>query len=163
LLALTVMDVFTDSELFDDDTSCTPLPATDEATDPLTVSSGTASPRPRGEDSPRRAAYVLAALAMLVVAVIAFHTGGSSPGLHPSHVVVRRRHARSRERHPRERVTQHRAAARKAQAPIVATKVVVAVPSSRPERPTGTESVGNGRPTRPPSVGNTEQFGYLGR
>jgi hypothetical protein len=157
------MDVFTDSELFDDDAPCAPLPATDEATDPLTVSPDTASPGPRGDGTPRRAVYVLAALAMLVVAVIAAYAGGSSPGLHPSHVVVRRRHTRSRERHPRGRVVRHRATVRKAPGPVVKTKVVVVVPSSRPDRPTGTESVGNGRPTGPPSVGNTEQFGYLGR
>jgi hypothetical protein len=157
------VDVFTDSELFDDDAPCAPLPATDEAADPLTVSSDTASLRPRGEGIPRRAVYVLVALAMLVAVVLAVHAGGSSPGLHPSHVVVRRRHTRSRERHPRRLVVQHRATARRAPVPVVKTKVVVVVPSSRLDRPTGTESVGIGRPTGPPSVGNTEQFGYLGR
>lgn len=162
MFALTVMDVFTDSELFDDDIPHAPLPATDETTDPLTVPSDTASPRPCGEDAPRRAVYVLAALVLLAAAVLALHVGRPSPDRYPSHGVVRRHRARAP--HPRRQPTMsHRATADKAPASVVAAKVVVTVPSSSPERPTRTESVGSTRPIGTGSVGSTEQFGYLGR
>lgn len=161
LLALTIMDALTDSELFDDDA---PLLQAGEAADPLTMSSNSASTRLRGEGVPRRAVYVVAALVLLVVAVLALHAGQSSPERHPLHGSVRRHHPRARASRRRRRpAMSRRGLTGKAPAPVVATKVVVVVPNSGPERPTRTESVGTGRPIGTGHVGNTEQFGYLGR
>jgi hypothetical protein len=153
-----------DSELFDDDAPHVPFSDIDGAADPLTVSSDGASTRLRGEGVPRRALYVVAALVLLVVAVLALHTGQPSPERHPLHGAVRGHHPRARAlRHRRRPAMSRRVLTGKASAPVVATKVVVVLPSSGPERPTRTESVGTGRPTSTGQVGNTEQFGYLGR
>lgn len=158
------MDAFTDSELFDDDAPHVPFSDTDRAPDPLTVPSNGASTRLRGEGVPRRALYVVAALVLLVVAVLALHAGQPSPERHRVHGAVRRHHPRARAPRQRRRpAMSRRVPAGKAPAPVVATKVVVVVPSSGPERPIRTESVGTGRPIGTGHVGNTEQFGYLGR
>jgi hypothetical protein len=156
------MDAFTDSELFDEDAPHVPLSDTDGAADPLTVPSGGASTRLRSEGVPLRVLYVIAALVLLVVAVLALHAGQQSPERHPVHGAVRRHHPRARAPRHRRRPAMSRRAPR-GKAPVVATKVVVVVPNSGPERPTRTESVGTGRPTSTGQVGNTEQFGYLGR
>jgi hypothetical protein len=156
------MDAYTDSELFDDDAPHVPFSGTGGAEDPLTVPSDGASARLRGEGVPRRALYVIAALVLLVVAVLALYVGQPSPGHHPSHGAVRRHRARAPQPR-RRRAMSRRVEAGKAPAPVVAAKVVVTVPSNSPERPTRTESVGSGRPIVTPSVGSTEQFGYLGR
>lgn len=158
------MDVFTDSELFDDAAPHVPFSDTDGATDPLTVSSEGGSTRLRGERVPRRALYVIAALVLLVVAVVALHSGRPSPERHPVHGAGRRHHPRARAPRQRRRpAMSRRVPTEKAPTPVVATKVVVQVPSRAPERPTRTEGVGIGRPNTPSHVGNTEQFGYLGR
>jgi hypothetical protein len=158
------MDAFTDSELFDDDAPHVPFSDTAGATDPLTVPSDGASTRLRGEGVPRRVLYVIAALVLLVVAVLALHAGQPSPERHPVHGALRRHHPRARApRHRRRPTMSRRVLTGQAPAPVVATKVVVVVPNSGPERPTRTESVGTGRPTSTGHVGNTEQFGYLGR
>lgn len=158
------MDAFTDSELFDDDAPHVPFSHADGAADPLTVPSNGASTRLRGEGVPRRALYVIAALVLLVVAVLALHAGQPSPERHPLHGTVRRHHLRARAPRQRRRPAMSRkVTAGKAPAPVVAAKVVVTMPSSSPERPTRTESVGSGRPIGTGPVGSTEQFGYLGR
>jgi hypothetical protein len=158
------MDAFTDSELFDDDAPCALPPQTEETTDPLTVSADSPSPRPRGEGTPRRAAYVVAALAVLVVAALALHAGSPSPERYLPHETARGHHVRQHPPHPRERTVMHRrAAVGRSSVPVSAAKVVVTLPSSSHDRPIRTESVGTGRPTSTGQVGNTEQFGYLGR
>lgn len=161
--ALTVMDVFNDSELFDEGAPGVPLSRADEATDPFIVSPNSKTPRLR-IDSVRRALYVVAALAVLVVAALALHVGRSSPERNPRWGMVRSHHVRSHALRLRQRIeTRHRAMASRAPVPLVAAKVVVRVPNSSPERPSRNEGVGIGRPTSVPTVGNTEQFGYLGR
>jgi hypothetical protein len=158
------MDVFSDSELFDDDTPPIPLSVTDEAADPLMLSSDSASTRLRGEGVPRRVVYAIAGLVLVVVAVLALHAVRPSPERYPPHGAARRHHSHASAPHPRRRpAMDHRVMTGKAPAPVVAAKVVVTVPSSSPERPIRTESVGSGRPTSTGHVGNTEQFGYLGR
>jgi hypothetical protein len=158
------MDAFTDNELFDDDAPHVPFSDTGGAADPLTVSSDGASTRLRGEGVPRRVLHVIAALVLLVVAVLALLVGQPSPERHPLHGAVRRHHPRARAPRQRRRpAMSRRVPTEKAPAPVVATKVVVQVPSSAPERPTRTEGVGIGRPNTPSHVGSTEQFGYLGR
>ena len=162
--ALTGMDAFTDSELFDESATHVSPPETNEAVDPLTVSSDDASPRPYREDALRRVMYAAAALAVLLVVVLAFHAGRSSREPHTPSGAVNRHRTRSRA--PRRRrlvVVRHRATADRASAPVAAARAVVRVPGSGPERPTRTESVGIGRPTSASPVGNTEQFAYLGR
>ena len=164
LPALTDVDIFSDSDLFDESPPYLPPSDAAGAADPLTVSSDGASTRLRGEGVPRRAVYVIAALVLLVVAVLALHAGQQSPERHPVHGAVRGHHPRARSpRHRRRPAMSRRGPTEKAPAPVVATKVVVEVPNSGPERPTRTESVGTGRPTSTGQVGNTEQFGYLGR
>lgn len=158
------MDAFTDDELFDESVPHVSLSERDEAVDPLTVSSDNASLRLHGEGTRRRVAYVAAALVILVVVAVAFHAGRSSHGPRTLYGAVRGRHARLRAPRMRRRiVVRHRATAERVPVAVVTAKVVVRVPSSGPERPTRTEGVGFGRPTTAPSVGNTEQFGYLGR
>lgn len=158
------MDAFTDSELFDDDAPCVPPPETDEATDPLTVSPDDATPQLRTDGVPRRAVYVVAALAVLVVVMLALRTVRPSPQRTPRHGTARSHHERSHALRPRQRIVMHRQAT-KVRGPIQvsAAKAVVEPPSSSPERPSRNEGVGTGRPTSTPTVGNTEQFGYLGR
>lgn len=164
LLALTDVDVFSDSDLFDESAPYLPPSDTAGAADPLTVSCDDASPRPPGEGVSRRAVYVTAALVLLVVAVLALHAGQPSPERHPVHGAGRRHHPRARAPQQRRRPTMsRRVPTEKAPAPVVATKVVVVVPNNGPERPTKTEGVGIGRPNTPSHVGSTEQFGYLGR
>lgn len=158
------MDALTDSELFDDDAPCAPLPQTEEATDPLTVSADSPSPRLHGEGALRRVVYVVAALAVLVVAALALHAVRPSPERYPPHETARGHHVRQHAPHPRQRTVMHRrAAAGRSPVPVSAAKVVVTLPSSSPDRPSRNEGVGIGRPSSTPSVGNTEQFGYLGR
>jgi hypothetical protein len=158
------MDALTDSELFEDDAPHVPFSDTDGAADPLTVPSEGAPTGLRGEGVSRRALYVIAALVLLVVAVLALRAGQPSPERHPVHGAVRGHHPRARaSRHRRRPAMSRRVLTGKAPAPVVATKVVVVLPNSGPERPIGTESVGTGRPTSTGQVGNTEQFGYLGR
>lgn len=158
------MDALTDSELFDDDALHAPFSDTGGVTEPLIVPSDGASTRLRGEGVPRRVLCVIAALVLLVVAVLALHAGQPSPERHPVHGAERRHHPRARAPRQRRRpALSRRVLTGKASAPVVATKVVVVLPNSGPERPTRTESVGTGRPTSTGHVGNTEQFGYLGR
>lgn len=158
------MDAFTDNELFDESAPHASLPETETAADPLTVSSDNATLRLHREGTSRRVAYVAAALVILVMVAVACHAGRSSHGPRTLHGTVRGRHARLRAPRMRRRVVvRHRATAERAPVAVVTAKVVVRVPSSGPERPTRTEGVGFGRPTTAPPVGNTEQFGYLGR
>jgi hypothetical protein len=158
------MDAFTDSELFDDDASCAPLPQTDEASDSLTVSPDSVSLPLRVAGVLRRAVYVVAALAVLVAAALALRVGRPSPERNPRRGTARSHHARSRAPRPRQQiVTRRRAVTGRVPGPLVAAKVVVRVPNSSPERPSASEGVGIARPTNAPTVGNTEQFGYLGR
>lgn len=157
------MDVFTDSELFDEEAPGVPQSQADEATEPFVVSPNSKTPRLR-IDGVRRVLYVVAALAVLGVAALAIHIGRSSPGRGPRWGTVRSHHVRSHALRLRQRIAiHHRAIASRAPVSLVAAKVVVRVPSSGPERPSRSGGVGIGRPTSAPSVGNTEQFGYLGR
>ncbi len=163
LHALTVMEAFTDSELFDDDAPCAPPPLADEGTDPLTVSPDSATSRLRTEGVPRRAVYVVAVLGVLVVAALALRAGRPSPE-RPLHGTARSRHVRPHAPRPRKGTVMHRpATAGRAPIPVSAAKAVVGLPSSSPERPSRNEGVGSSRPSSTPPVGNTEQFGYLGR
>lgn len=156
------MDAFTDGELFDESVPHVSLPETDKAVDPLTVSSDDTPTHLYGEGAVRRVGYVLAALVMLGVLVLAFRAGRPSPEHQRPHDAVRDHHARLRAPLPRRRTAMRRRAPAET-VPVVTAKVVVGVPRSSPERPTRTESVGTGRPIGTGHVGNTEQFGYLGR
>jgi hypothetical protein len=156
------MDGFGDSQLFDDDAPW-PAPQGDEATDPLTVSGENRSPRLYREVALRRLVYVVAALAMLVTVVVALRAERPLPG-RPHHDTPDSHHVRQRTAGRRKPIrTRRRATARRADTEASPPSVVVELPSSGPVRPSGGEDVGIGRPTPAPQVGNTEQFGYLGK
>ena len=165
LLALTSMDSFSDSELFDESAPSVLRSEVDEPPNRLTVSADSAAPRLLNGGASRVAAYAAIALALLVAVVPMFHAGRSSRELHTPHAGTHRHRARSRRAHSRLAVVRRR----RVVAPVViapaadAPRVVVEPPSSGPVRPSGGEDVGIGRPTPAPSVGNTEQFGYLGK
>ncbi len=157
------MDGFPDSELFDDEAPWVSAPQGDEGADPLTVSADSPSPRLHSAGALRRVVYVVAALAMLVAVVLALRAERPSPGrLHHETPYRHHPHPRTPRRHKPIRM-HTRATVRRATTGAIPSKVVVELPSSGPERPTGTEGVGIARPSSTPSVGNTEQFGYLGR
>jgi hypothetical protein len=158
------MDVFSDSELFDDDAPRVSVPEMDGTADPLRVSSASASPLQHDAGVPRGVVYVVVVLAVLAVAALALHAGGSSSQRQPSHGMARRHHVRTHRSHRGSRPVNRRVVARVVVSPAAdAPRVVVEPPSSGPVRPTGGEDVGIGRPTPAPPVGNTEQFGYLGK
>jgi hypothetical protein len=157
LLALMSVDVFRDSDPFDESAPYLPPSDTAGAADPLTVSFDDASPRLPGERVPRRAVYVIAALLLLVVVVLALHASQPSPERHPLHGTARSHHVRPHAPRPRKRTVMHRrATAGRAPIPVSAAKAVVGLPSRN-------EVGGTGRPNSALPVGNTGQFGYLGR
>ena len=159
------MDAFTGSELFDDDAPCAPLPQTDESTGPLTVIRQRILATARcGRAGPLCVCGRCAGVAVLVVAALALRVGRSSPERNPRRGTVRSHHVRSHAPRPRQRVvTRRRAVEGRVAVPLVAAKVVVRMPNSGPEHPSRSEGVGIGRPVSAPTIGNTEQFGYLGR
>ena len=157
------MDVFSDSELFDADAPRVSVPEIDGTADPLTVCAS-ASPLQRDAGVPRGVVYVVIALVVLAVAALALHAGASSSQRQPSHGMGCGHHVRTHRSHRGSRSVSRRVVARVVVSPAAdAPKVVVEPPSRGPVRPSGSEDVGIGRPTPAPQVGNTEQFGYLGK
>lgn len=157
------MDVFSDSELFDESAPHV-RPEADGTADLLTVSPDRAVPR-LGEGVLRHAVYVIAVLAVLGVAALALRAGHPSPEHNPSHRAARKRQPRARPTKAGTRVrarVHHHAPGAQAPAPVGPSRVIVTAPSSGAERPTRDENVGSGRPISPSPVGKTEQFAYLG-
>lgn len=160
------MDPFSDSELFDDPPHAVSPPSDDSHSERLTFSAS---------DSPSALVVWLvghwqACLAVLAAAIVAFGllaaANGTAPHTEASHTrPSHHQHRRKRRqvRHRASRVGHVAAGTRPAGAGPWSRGAVVKPPTQTTSRPAETESVGLDRPNRPNSVGNTEQFGYLGR
>jgi hypothetical protein len=165
LLALTGMDPFCESDLFDDDVPFVLSPGVEHDTESLTLPTDGGSRRRNGRHATRLTAFGLVALvALLVGGFVLRATEG--PSAHHSGPIAKGHHHRVRPLRARaqRRAVLHRQAT-DAQAPVLVgpPQTVVKPPSRGTERPTRDEGVGTGRPNSGPPVGNMEQFRYLGK
>jgi hypothetical protein len=158
------MDPFCEDEIFDDDVPVAPALGAESVTDPLTVPTDGVPLLRDGGRAMRLFAYVLAVLAaVLVCGYVIRPVGGLSGHYAPPDAKRDHRYARPSRPHARRGTIHRRATGAHAPVPAGPSQTVVEPPSNDAERPSRDEGVGTERPNSVPSVGNTEQFAYLGR
>ena len=160
VLALTIMDPFSESEWFDDDPPADSLPG-------ASPSSAGEQANPPAPSAPATAVTIAEWLAarwpvclagVLIVLLLAVVVVEQSYPRSQTHVPRAHHHyAEPRRRHRRRHATF--AARVRSEAP----RTVVKRPSQPVGRPSGARPVGSERPVAPGQVGNTERFAYLGR
>lgn len=162
VLALTIMDPFSESEWFDDDPSADSLPGASPSSPGEQASPPAPSaPAPAVTIAEWLAARWLVCLAgvliVLLLAVVVVEL--SYPHPRPQAHATRAHHhyAGPRRLHRRRHITYV------VRPSSGAPPTVVKRPSQPVGRPSGVRPVGSERPVAAGQVGNTEQFAYLGR
>lgn len=163
VLALTSMDPFCESDLFDDDVPLAPPPGEEAPTDPLRVPADGVSLHLHGRRAMRFSAYVVAVLVVILAGEFVLRLTGQPSGHYAHHPSERHHHHLRSKRARRQTLIRHRVTVAPSPAAVDSSQTVVGPPSSAAERPTRDRSVGIVRPNSAPPVGNTEQFAYLGR